>query len=244
MKLELLRAKVLAVEDEEAEDEVDVVKRVELEELKKTIIDKEEEASSVLEPDKNREEEDEEEMRILLSSRILESKVENSDVGSCLRSEADEISTNLVWYLDIVASNHMCGNENFFYKLTKVEAKFVCFENDSKVAMKGRGIIWHMQKDGRVEEIRDVYYVPELKSNILSMIQIIEKSNSVFMKDHVLYLKDKHGRLATQVKAKKNQLYELELKILQKRCLKQCMTIKNSDNSNLNLIERSKSGAE
>ncbi|BAT89021.1 hypothetical protein VIGAN_05269000 [Vigna angularis var. angularis] len=71
------------------------------------------------------------------------------------------------------------------------------FGDDSKVVVKGRGTIRHMQKNGRVGEIRDVYYVPELKSNILSMCQIMEKSNSIFMKNQVLYLKVKHGRLTT-----------------------------------------------
>ncbi|XP_047178259.1 uncharacterized protein LOC124845232 [Vigna umbellata] len=138
--------------------------RVELEELKKAALEKEDKASSVFELDKNREE-DEEEMK------------------------DDEISTNSVWYLDSGASNHMCGNENFFYEFTKVEAKFVSFGDDSKVAVKGHGTIQHIQNNGRVEEIRDV-----------------------------LYLKDKHGRLTTQVKAKKNRLYEVELKILERRC--------------------------
>ncbi|XP_014506457.1 uncharacterized protein LOC106766225 [Vigna radiata var. radiata] len=126
------------------------MKRVELEELRKTAPKKEEKASSILEPDKNREE-DEEEMK------------------------ADEISTNSIWYLDTGASNHMCGNKNLFYELTKVEAKFVSFGDDSKVVVKGRGTIRQIQNNGQVGDIKDVYYVPGLKSNILSMCQIIEK---------------------------------------------------------------------
>jgi len=59
-------------------------------------------------------------------------------------------------------------------------------------------------KDGRVREIRDVYYVLELKSNILSIGQIVEKGNSILIKNRVLYLKDKHDRLATYVEMKKN----------------------------------------
>ena len=77
-----------------------------------------------------------------------------------------------------------------------------------------------MQKDGRVGEIRDVYYVPDLKSNILSIGQIVEKGNSIMIKNQVLYLKDKHGRLAARVEKEKNRIYKLELSILQKRCLK------------------------
>ncbi|XP_047150353.1 uncharacterized protein LOC124822400 [Vigna umbellata] len=204
---QLSLAEVLAVDGEEAEDEVDVaevilrmmmkskpVSRIGMTEDKGKAEEIGQELNVLSVANKNKEEEDEEEMK------------------------ADEISTNSVWYLDTGTNNHMCGNENFFDKLTKVEVKFMSFEDDSKVTVKGHGTIRHMHKNGRVGEIRNVYYISELKNNILSMGQIIEKGNSVFMKDQVLYLKDKHGRLITQVKAKKKRLYELELKILERRC--------------------------
>ena len=140
------------------------------------------------------------------------------------RRSGNEVSlgclNNSVWYLDTRASNHMCGDESFFSELTKVEAGLVSCGDDSKMVIKGRGTIRHMQKDGRVGEIRDVYYVPELKSNILSIGQIVEKGNSILIKNQVLYLKDKHSWLAAQVEKKKNWMYKLELSILQKRCLK------------------------
>jgi len=72
-------------------------------------------------------------------------------------------------HLDTGANNHMCGDEHFFKDLTTVEAGDVSFGDDSKVEVKGQGTIWYLQKDGRVGEIRDVYYVPDLKSNILSL---------------------------------------------------------------------------
>ena len=139
------------------------------------------------------------------------------------RRLGDELSPgclNSVWYLDTGASNHMCGDESFFSELTKVEAGLVSCGDDSKMVIKGRGTIRHMQKDGRVGEIRDVYYIPEMKSNILSIGQIVEKGNSIMIKNQVLYLKDKQGRLAAWVEKEKNRMYKLELSILQKRCLK------------------------
>ncbi|KAG6516650.1 hypothetical protein ZIOFF_027119 [Zingiber officinale] len=84
-------------------------------------------------------------------------------------------SDNSVWYLDTGASNHMCGNERLFKTLSKVESGSVSFGNASKVAIKGRGTIWHQQRNGQIGEIKDVYYVPDLKSNILSMGQLMEK---------------------------------------------------------------------
>ena len=95
---------------------------------------------------------------------------------------------NLVWYLDTGASNHMCGDENLFKELTKVDVGHVSFGDASKVTVKGRGTIWYLQKNNQVGEIIDVYFVPDLKSNILSMSQLMEKGYSVMMKDRVLYL--------------------------------------------------------
>jgi len=176
------------------------------------------------------EEDDEEEIGILIMMQNSDaklksgkSKVEWSSSHVKERILGDELSPgclNSVWYLDTRASNHMCGHESFFSELTKVEAELVSCGDDSKMVIKGRGTIRHMQKDGRVGEIRDVYYVPELKSNILSICQIVEKGNSIMIKNQVLYLKDKHGQLAARVEKEKNRIYKLELSILQKRCLK------------------------
>lgn len=44
--------------------------------------------------------------------------------------------------------------------------------------------------------------------------KMLGKGNSVIIKYQVLYLKDKHGRLATRVEINKNRMYKLELKIL------------------------------
>lgn len=83
----------------------------------------------------------------------------------------------------------MCGDEFFFNELTKMEVDFVSFEDDFMVLLKGCGTIQHMHKDGWIEKIRDIYYVLEMKSNILSISQLLNKGNSILIKDYVLYLK-------------------------------------------------------
>lgn len=65
-----------------------------------------------------------------------------------------------------------------------------------------------------------MYYVPDLKSNILSISQLVEKGYSILMNDWVLYLKDKSDRLIAWVETKKNKIYKLNLKIVQERFLK------------------------
>jgi len=64
----------------------------------------------------------------------------------------------------------MCGDEIFFSELTMMEVELVLCGDDSKVVIKGCGTIRHMQKDVQVGEIKDVYYVPELKNNILIIV--------------------------------------------------------------------------
>lgn len=80
----------------------------------------------------------------------------------------------------------MCKDEKFFKDLTKVDAGHVSFGDDLMVVVKGIGIIWYSQKNGRIGEIRVMYYVLDLKSNILSMRQLMEKGHSILMKDRVL----------------------------------------------------------
>ena len=63
------------------------------------------------------------------------------------RRSSDELSPgclNSVWYLDTGASNHMCGDESFFNKLTKVEVELVSCRDDSKMVIKGCGTIQHI----------------------------------------------------------------------------------------------------
>ncbi|XP_061347561.1 uncharacterized protein LOC133293058 [Gastrolobium bilobum] len=104
-------------------------------------------------------------------------------------------------------------------ELRTVEAEHVSFGDASKIGVKGRGTVCFLQKDGRVGTIRDVYYVPELKSNILSIGQLTEKGYSVLMTDRVLLLKDKQGRLIARVQMKKNRMYKLSLRSVEVGCL-------------------------
>ena len=83
--------------------------------------------------------------------------------------------------------------------MQKIEDGHVSFGDASKVEVKGRGTIDFLQKNGVMGSIQDVYYVPDLKTNILSMGQLTEKDYSIFLKDRLLHLKDKQGRLVARV---------------------------------------------
>ncbi|KAI5392272.1 hypothetical protein KIW84_076886 [Lathyrus oleraceus] len=111
----------------------------------------------------------------------IEKKVEET-TNLTLEAEANEgfllmaqneINTNdNVWYLDSEASNHMCGHKHLFKEMRKIEDANVSFGDASKVKVEGKGTICYLQKDGLIGSIQDVYYVPNLKTNILSLGQL------------------------------------------------------------------------
>jgi GAG-pre-integrase domain len=65
-----------------------------------------------------------------------------------------------------------------------------------------------------------VYYVPDLKTNILSMGELMEKGYLVLMKDRVLHLKDNQGCLVARVEMGRNRMYKLNLRSVREKYLR------------------------
>ena len=83
-----------------------------------------------------------------------------------LKEEENDASSS--WYLDNGASNHMCGYKEKFVALNQKVNGNVSFGDSSKVQIEGKGTILISSNDGSHKLISDVYYVPKLRSNILS----------------------------------------------------------------------------
>ena len=94
----------------------------------------------------------------------------------------------------------------------------VKFSDSSKVPMKRRGKIMFKSKNGEQEYISNVYYIPELKSNILSIGQLLEKGHTIQMEDSTLTLKDKNKKVIAKVHMSKNQIFSINIKTEIKRC--------------------------
>jgi transposase InsO family protein len=140
-----------------------------------------------------------------------------------LASKEVDSNNESVWYLDTGASNHMCGYKHMFTEIEEIVEGHVSFGDASKVKVKDQGEILIQCKDGNERFISNVYYVPDMKSNILSLSQLLERGYTVFMKERILYLRDQDNRLLAQVEMTKNSMFKLNLVNIQVRCLKTCV---------------------
>ncbi|XP_013623877.1 PREDICTED: uncharacterized protein LOC106329780 [Brassica oleracea var. oleracea] len=124
-----------------------------------------------------------------------------------------------VWYLDNGASNHMTGERCYFSEMNENIKGKVKFGDGSFVDISGKGSILFEAKTGEHKLLTDIYYIPELRSNILSLGQATEQGCDVRMKDNYLTLKDPEGRLLVKVMRTANRLYKLKLQVLRATCL-------------------------
>nr|TKS05948.1 hypothetical protein D5086_0000128100 [Populus alba] len=104
-----------------------------------------------------------------------------------------------VWYLDNGASNHMTGNKTYFLELNENIKGKVKFGDGSCVEIGGKGSILFQSKTEEQKLVVDIYYIPVLKSNILSLGQATEAGCDVRMRQNYLTLHDPSGRLLVKV---------------------------------------------
>ena len=116
----------------------------------------------------------------------------------------------------------MCGKRSMFVKLNESVSGNVSFGDESKIPVKGKGNILIPLENGGHQLISNVYYVPNMKSNILSLGQLLEKGYDFHTKNYILFLRDDKGRLIAKAKMSKNRMFPMNIQNDVAKCLKIC----------------------
>ena len=85
--------------------------------------------------------------------------------------ERHEAKRSDAWLLDFGCSNHMCASEGMFSSLDKTFSHIVKLGNNKSMKVTGKGAV-KLILHGVCCTISNVYWVPELKNNILSVGQL------------------------------------------------------------------------
>jgi len=94
------------------------------------------------------------------------------------------------WYLDSGCSNHMTAHREWLTNFDASKKTSIKLADNRKLASEGSGNIM-MRSNFRGKVItEDVFYDPEMKRNLMSIGQLVEKGFSVSMEGESLKLFD------------------------------------------------------
>lgn len=85
----------------------------------------------------------------------------------------------------------------------------VRFGDSSTVSVNGKGSVTFICKNGEEKLLKEVYYIPTLCNNIVSLGKLSEDGNKVIMKGDYLWVYNEHRRLVMKVQKSANRLYKM-----------------------------------
>lgn len=122
--------------------------------------------------------------------------------------ETQDSRREAVWFLDSGCSNHMSGDKRWFIELDHTFRHSVKLGNNSKMAVMGKGNI-RMQFEGKTQVITEVFYIPDLKNNLLSIGQLQEKNLAILIQGNTCKIYHPIKGLIMQTHMSANRMFVL-----------------------------------
>lgn len=116
-----------------------------------------------------------------------------------------------VWYFDTGANNHMTGCKKNFAELDEVVHSKVRFSDRSVVNICGRETMLFQCNNREHMILTNVYYIPKLKSNIVSIRHLNKYGGKIVIERAFLHLFEKQRKLVAKVRRSKNRLYVVNI---------------------------------
>ncbi|MCH80483.1 hypothetical protein A2U01_0001252 [Trifolium medium] len=122
------------------------------------------------------------------------------------------------WYLDSGCSNHMVSTKDWLFEFDESFRESVKLGNDSKMAVMGKGNV-KLSIEGRVHVITDVYYLPGLGNNLLSVGQLQQRGLTIVFKNNVCQLFHEEKGLILTNEMTMNIMYIIHASMIIPKCL-------------------------
>lgn len=124
-----------------------------------------------------------------------------------------------VWLLDSGCSNHMCGSRHWVYDLDVSFKTFVKLGDDSKIIIEGIRNV-KLEIDGIMQVITGVFYIPNLKNNLLSIGPLQEKGLSVVFENNACDIYHSKKGLIIPSTMQRNKMFKTKALVMPPNCFK------------------------
>ena len=134
------------------------------------------------------------------------------------------------WFLDSGCSNRMCGDRSMFSELDESFTQKVRLGNNTRMTVLGRGNV-RLNLNGLVHVITKVFYIPELKNNLLSVGQLQEKGLAILIHAGMCKIYHPDKGLIIQTNMTANRMFILLANVQEKKVA--CFHTSSQDFSHL-----------
>lgn len=105
----------------------------------------------------------------------------------------------------------MTGDRRYFSVIDITITGKVRFGDDSRIDIKGKGTISFTDINGEPRKMTDVYYIPDLRSNIISLGQATKAGCDIRLKGKPFTMHDRKGKLLVKAQRSRNRLYKVRM---------------------------------
>lgn len=113
----------------------------------------------------------------------------------------------------------MTGRKDWFINISPLLKNKVKCSNDNTLYAKGIGDVLIRRKGGKQSIISNVLYIHGMKSNPLSISQLIERNYKVLIKDKMMRVIDSRNRLILKALMSQNRTFRIKLDVLEHKFL-------------------------
>jgi len=122
-------------------------------------------------------------------------------------------------YFDTGCSNHMTGKKSWFSELDDSVNRKIRFADNSILCAAVNGKFMVHRKDGKKACITDMLYVPNMKSNLISIGQLLLKGYTMKVEAQTIKVFDSKNILILKAPLSKQRTFKININVIEDQCL-------------------------
>ena len=104
-----------------------------------------------------------------------------------------------LWFVDSGCSNHMTGTKSLFKELDETQKIKVQLGNTKEMQVEGKCLVKVETNHGKIKQLDNVQFVPDLGYNLLSVGQLMTRGHSVLFDDNTCVITHKKSGHKVQI---------------------------------------------